>query len=290
MTIRGIIPAVLTPFSARGVVDFDLFEAHVDRLYTAGVNGIYVGGNAGEWYAMSIEERKSLARAAVEASRGRGRALVHVGAARIEDSIDLARHAEAIGAHGISSLPPYMQNWTMPEVRCWFERLVGTTDLPFFIYYFPRLTGGATGETFFQAMRTVRGIAGYKFTDLNLFDLGVLLRESYTVLNGHDPNLSAALRMGASGGIGSFYNVAPDLVVALFRAHTAGNAEAAERIQDRLNRAIQVVRGYRLIPALKHLCGLQGFDQGVMREPMLPLGTDEQKQLASQWDALLCTP
>src|SRR5688572_24894686 len=90
MKIQGIIPAVLTPFSARGAVDFDYFHAHVDRLYNAGVDGIYVGGNAGEWYAMSIDERKALARAAVEASRGRGLGLVHVGALRIEDSIELA--------------------------------------------------------------------------------------------------------------------------------------------------------------------------------------------------------
>ena len=83
MKIQGIIPAVLTPFSEWGGVDLHRFQAHVDRLYGAGVDGIYAGGEAGEWYAMSIEERKTLARAAVEASRGRGLALVHVGAARI---------------------------------------------------------------------------------------------------------------------------------------------------------------------------------------------------------------
>ncbi len=63
------------------------------------------------------------------------------------------------------------------------------------------------------------------------------------------PALSAALRMGAHGGIGSFYNIAPDLVVALPRAHTAGNTAGTERVQAQMNLTIQVVRGYRLIPA-----------------------------------------
>ncbi|MDZ4800444.1 MAG: dihydrodipicolinate synthase family protein [Bryobacteraceae bacterium] len=288
MKIQGIIPAVLTPFVPSGGVDFDRFHAHVDRLYRAGVDGIYVGGNAGEWYAMSLEERKALAAAAVSASRGRGLALVHVGAARIEDSIELARHAEDLGADGISSLPPYTQGWSMPEVRCWFERLAGATDLPFLIYYFPRLTGGATGESFFEAMRPVGRIAGYKFTDMNLFDLGLLLEGPYTVLNGHDPNLSAALRMGADGGIGSFYNIAADFAVAMLRANRSGDAAGAERIQAQLNRTIRIVRGYRLIPALKHICGLQGFDQGMMRDPMLPLGKDEQQRLSSEWEVTLC--
>lgn len=288
MKIQGIIPAVLTPFSTNGAIDLERFYAHVDRLYKAGVDGIYVGGNAGEWYAMSIEERKTLAAAGVDASRGRGLTIVHVGAARIEDSIELARHAEKLEADAISSLPPYTQSWTMSEVRYWFEQLADATTLPFLIYYFPKLTGGAIGESFFEAMRPVHRIAGYKFTDLNLFDLGLLLQNSYTVLNGHDPNLSAALRMGVNGGIGSFYNIAPDLVVAILRAHAAGDGATAERLQTQLNRMIHIVRSYRLIPALKYLCGLQGFNQGVMRAPMLPLALDEQKRLEEQWEVMLC--
>jgi N-acetylneuraminate lyase len=254
----------------------------------AGVDGIYAGGNAGEWYAMPVSERKALVETAAQVSRGKGSLLVHVGAMRIEESIELARHAEHVGAAAISSLPPYSQPWSLPEVRGWFDRLSNTTDLPFFIYYFPRLTGLASGEPFFDAMRTLPRIAGYKFTDANLFDLGLVLQGSYTVLNGHDPNLSAALRMGAHGGIGSFYNVAPELVVRLYRASQAGDGDDAERAQFELNRVIQVVRGYRLIPALKHLCGLQGFDQGVMREPMLPLSADEKKRLEVQMDSVLC--
>ena len=288
MKIQGIIPAVLTPFTARGTVDFDRFYAHVNRLYAAGVDGIYAGGNAGEWYAMSMAERKELAVAAVRASRGRGLALVHIGSARLEDSIELARHAEAIGADAISSLPPYTQAWSVAEVRCWFERLAAVSDLPFFIYYFPRLTGGTTGEQFFEAMRPLRRVVGYKFTDLNLFDLGLLLADSYTVLNGHDPNLSAALRMGAHGAIGSFYNIVPELAVAIRRAHAAGDVNGAERAQAQLNRTIQLVRGFRLLPALKHISALQGFDQGVMRDPMLPLSPDELKRLQSQWEVTLC--
>ena len=288
MKIQGIIPAVLTPFTARGTVDFDRFAAHVGRLYEAGVDGIYVGGNAGEWHAMCVRERKELAHIAVSLSRGRGLALVHVGATLLEDSVELARHAEAVGADGISSLPPYTQAWSIAEVRCWFDRIAATTDLPFFIYYFPRLTGGATGEAFFDAMRPLRRVVGYKFTDLNLFDLGLLLGEPYTVLNGHDPNLSAAFRMGAHGGIGSFYNIVPELAVAIQRAHKAGDACAADRSQAQLNRIIQVVRGFRLIPALKHISGLQGYPQGVLREPMLPLSSDEQERLTSQWEVMLC--
>jgi N-acetylneuraminate lyase len=282
MSIQGIFPAVLTPFSRNGSVERDLFAAHVERLYKAGVDGVFVAGNAGEWYAATIEERKLLAELAVELSRGRGKTLVHVGALRIEDTRELARHAERIGADAIACLPPYVQPWTLDEVRYWFEQASGACGLPFFIYYFPRLTGGTSGEAFFSAMRTLPRITGYKFTDLNLFDLGVVLKTGATVLNGHDPNLRAALDMGAAGGIGSFYNVAADTVVRIFRG--SGAAVAAE--QQHLNDLIGVVRGYRLIPALKFISRLQGFPLGDMRDPCLALSAEEQRGLAAKLELL----
>jgi N-acetylneuraminate lyase len=289
MTIQGIFPAILTAFRPNGEPDLDLFSAHLERLYQAGVDGVYVGGNAGEWSVMTIAERKLLAARAVEISRHAHRkTLVHVGAFRTEDSIDLARHAEKIGADAISSLPPYVQPCTLDEVRFWFEQVALSSGLPFFIYYFPRLTGGALGQPFFEAMRAVPRVSGYKFTDVNLFDLSILLESGLTVLNGHDPNLHASLLMGAAGGIGSFYNVAPRTATALHRQVRAGDTRCAAEHQAVLNRLIRIVRGYRLIPALKFISHLQGFSQGSLRPPLLPLSADEERTLASKVENLLC--
>ena len=144
------------------------------------------------------------------------------------------------------------------------------------------------GGPFFDALRHVPRITGYKFTDLNLFDLSLLLNAGLTILNGHDPNLHASLQMGASGGIGSFYNVAPKIVTALYRDVRAGDVACATEHQALLNGLIHIVRGYRLIPALKFISHLQGFPQGTLRGPSLPLSADEQRSLAAKVESLLC--
>jgi N-acetylneuraminate lyase len=288
MTIKGIFPAVLTPFDSGGALDLDRFARHVDRLYGAGVHGIYAGGNAGEWQVLTQEERKALAEAAVELSRGRGKALIHVGSVRLDDAVELARHAERIGADAIGSLPPYIARYSMAEVRLWFERISAATSLPFFVYYFPSLTGGVSGEALFESLRPVPKITGYKFTDMNLYDLGLLIERGLTVLNGHDPNLKAALLMGAAGGIGSFYNVLGAEVVALYQCCQAGDVAAAEKRQVAINRVIRVVRKTRLIPALKFISRLQGCDLGSMREPVLPLSAEEKHMIASEVERIPC--
>ena len=279
----GIYPAVLTPFADEQRLDLGAFAALIGRLYRAGVDGLYVGGNCGEWYLQTLEERKAEARVAVECSRGAGRVIVHVGCARTEDALDLARHAAAIGADAVSSLPPYIARWTEPEILRYYERLSSATPLPCFVYYFPALTGNGAGEGFFDAVRALPGVRGFKFTDMNLYELGHLAAraEGRIVLNGHDQVLLPALLMGAAGGIGSFYNVVPEQFVALFRAWRAGDLACARSIQMRINSLIRVVKRYRLVPALKHITRLQGLDLGICRQPTLALSGEDQQGLAA---------
>ena len=63
----------------------------LDRIYSAGVHGIYVCGNTREGLLVPPADKH---------------VIVHVGAAVTSDAVGLARHVERIGAHAISSLPP----------------------------------------------------------------------------------------------------------------------------------------------------------------------------------------
>jgi N-acetylneuraminate lyase len=289
MTLQGIFPAVLTPFRADGGIDLDRFTGHLDRLYKAGVHGIMIGGNAGEWYSMTVEEREELAAAGIALSRGRGKAIVHIGCLRVEDALRLAAHAARAGADAISSLPPSIARCSAAETRNYFERIGSATNLPLYIYYFPTLTGGLSGEPFFSCVRGISGLAGYKFTDPNLFDLNTLLQDGLTVFNGHDPNLASALLMGASGGIGSYYNVLPRQTAAIYTACCSGDVQCAEQMQREVNRVIRTVRKYRLIPALKFIAGMQGSDLGGIKEPLLPLSANEQREIAKELNWLFDT-
>jgi N-acetylneuraminate lyase len=283
--LEGIYPAVITPFRDSKSIDLHALASLVDRLLTAGMNGVYVGGNTGEWYLQSLDERRAAARCAVEAARGKGRVLVHVGCNTTEDALELARYAEKIGADGISSLPPYIARCTGREIVNYYERLSSATGLPCFIYHFPTLTGAVP----LDALADLQGIRGVKFTDKNLYELGLLAErapQGFLVFNGHDQILLPGLLMGARGGVGSFYNVYPELFVSLYRAWQSDDFRTAEACQRQINQRIRAVKKYRLIPALKFMITLQGLDSGLCREPVLPLSLDEQRVLAGELEAL----
>lgn len=114
---------MITPFDRNGALDTERLAAFLEWLYAAGVDGVYLGGNTGEWCAQTLEERKRAARVAVEVSRHRGRAILHVGAVNTEDAAE-------IGADAISSLPPYVARWSRVEIEYYYRRLFCATKLP----------------------------------------------------------------------------------------------------------------------------------------------------------------
>jgi N-acetylneuraminate lyase len=186
--------------------------------------------------------------------------LVHVGAPDVQDAIRLALHAAKAGAHGLSSLPPH---GAFPKVREYYKRLAGTATLPLILYYFPEVCPEAfQSQDELLEICTRSNVAGVKFTDYNLFLLSRLATLGTLVYNGRDEVLAAGLLMGAGGGIGSTYNLVPELYVDLYRHTLRGEWEQARRLQRDINKLIQVLLEYPLLAALKAALGHAGFECG----------------------------
>jgi len=99
------------------------------------------------------------------------------------------------------------------------------------------------------------------------------------VFNGHDEVLAAGLLMGADGGIGSFYNLIPDLFVELFRLARQGQWEQTRQVQQRINELVEICLRIPLIPAIKTILGWTGIPCGEALRPRRSLTVEETQQL-----------
>mgnify|MGYP006273396073 FL=1 len=97
--MRGIWAAALQPFAADLTLDEAGMRANlrhwVDDL---GIAGVFVAGKQGEFFAMSLAERKRAFEIAVEECRGRARTIMSCSDQNLDTVIDLAEHAQAVGA------------------------------------------------------------------------------------------------------------------------------------------------------------------------------------------------
>jgi len=276
--LHGILPALITPFDSAGHFNVTACERLLDRLYGAGVHGVYVCGTTGEGLLQTVAQREQVAEVTVKASPADKQVIVHVGAACLTEAVELAKHATKIGADAISSLPP-AGLYSFAEVTAYYRALAEASDAPLLIYFMPALSSAITTASQILELLTIPNIIGLKFTDHDLYKLSLVKQSGAVVFNGYDEVLSAGLLMGADGGIGTFYNLAPELFVTLYAQASAGQWEEARRTQARINELITITVKFPLFAAVKTMLNWSGVDCGTVLQPRRMLTHEETETL-----------
>ena len=101
--LRGLWAATLTPFSDDLEIDETAWRENLRHWYGAlAVKGLFVNGKQGEFASMSVDERKRVVEITVEeAAPFDGGVMVSCSDQNIDVVVELARHAEAVGADHI---------------------------------------------------------------------------------------------------------------------------------------------------------------------------------------------
>jgi N-acetylneuraminate lyase len=258
---HGVLPAIVTPVDEAGEFAEEVFERLLADVYQVGVHGVYACGNTGEGPLQSASMRQQVAEAAVRSSPKGKTVIIHVGGVRLPEAIQLARHAERIGASAVSALPP-AGGYNFRELHQYYQQLAESCDLPFLVYYFPELCRAIETLDHILELCEIPNVAGLKFTDFDLFKLHQVSRAEKVIFNGRDQVLAAGLLMGANGGIGSFYNIIPKLFVDVYACACTGQWEEARRIQDRINELIRITSRFPTVSATKTMLKWQGYECG----------------------------
>ena len=93
---QGVIPAFYACYDAEGNISTEGVKALTRHLIAKGVKGVYVGGSSGECIYQHVDERKAVLEAVMSEAKGKLTVIAHVGCNNTADSVELARHAEAV--------------------------------------------------------------------------------------------------------------------------------------------------------------------------------------------------
>jgi N-acetylneuraminate lyase len=278
----GIMPAFLTAYTDDGeALDTARVKKHAKYLADFGVHGLYVGGSTGEMVLCSVEERKALLEAVLEETAGRCTVIAHVGCTGTRETLELARHAAKAGADAVSSVTPFYYAYRFPEVKRFYEEIADAAGIPVIIYNIPARTGMTLNAAQLHELLSIPGIAGMKFTSSDFFLLERLRTEhpEHVFYNGSDEMLLSGLAAGADGGIGSTYNLMPDVYLSIYRNFRAGRIREAQADQSTANRVVEALIRYGAIGACKALLREAGHDCGFCRRPFLPPDEDAMRDL-----------
>lgn len=277
---RGVFPAIVTPFDSNGEFAAATFERLLARFYETGVQGVYACGQTGEGILQTVSMRQQVAETAVRCSPKDRTVILHVGSTRLADAITLARHAERIGVSAVSSLPP-AGNYTFEELRGYYQQLAEASSLPLLVYYYPEASRISVTLEQLLDLCSIPNVVGLKFTDFDLYKLHQVNQSGKVIFNGHDEVFAAGMLMGADGGIGTFYNLVPELFLQIYKSSMEGKWDEARRAQDQCNELIRITLQFPMLSAVKTMLKWQGFDCGPCLPPRQNLTQEQELQLRS---------
>ncbi|MFS0862028.1 dihydrodipicolinate synthase family protein [Fredinandcohnia sp. 179-A 10B2 NHS] len=272
---KGIFVAMYSAYDDKGEVCTERVKQLARSYVGTGVKGLYVCGSSGEGILKTREERMKVLEAVMEEVGEELTILVHVGANSTKESVELARHAEMVGADAVSSVPAIYYRLSEHAVEKHWQEMIDSTSLPFIIYHIPQTTGFQLTQKLFKKMAAQEKVIGIKMSGESVFELQQFKANAgkeFLVYNGPDEQFLGGRMMGADGGIGGTYGVMPELFCQLEQLITEGKLAVAQELQFKINSIITKLLSYpSLYGACKYILSLRGIQTGNPRLPLLPV-------------------
>lgn len=288
----GVLPPCITFFAPDGSIDSDRTRAHVDWLIAAGANGILGIGTCGEFYALELSERERLTHDLVEWAHGRVPVYIGVMHTSTDIAIRLARAAEAAGATGVMSVPPYYSSPPEREVLTYFRDLAEAVNIPLIVYNNPGASGVSISVPSLAKLAeegTAQIIKESHGDPARIHDLRLMVPESTRVVYGEDYGAFEAIMGGADGWVAGVGNFMPRHAVRLWDLAFAGNVDAARDHWYRILPLVNMTSNKPMfgrpeerpdfIQIYKAALDLLGLGGGPVRRPLLPLPSEDVTHL-----------
>jgi 4-hydroxy-tetrahydrodipicolinate synthase len=270
---HGSMPALLTPFKD-GKIDEQAFRALIDWQITAGSHGLVPVGTTGEGPTLSHEEHRRAVDICIDEARGRVPVIAGAGSNNTHEAVELARHADKVGADAVLVVTPYYNKPTQEGLYRHFKAINEAVDIPIIIYNIPpRSVIDMSVETMKRVFE-LKNVVGVKDATGNVARISLqrqAMGPGFIQLSGEDMTALACMAAGAHGCISVVANVAPALCAELMEAVFKGDYRHALRIQDRLtplHAAIFVEPG---VAGAKYALSVLGRARNELRLPLVPV-------------------
>ncbi len=268
---RGIFPALVTPFEKDNkTVNEEATRKLLDLLLNQGADGFYIIGGTGEGLVMAKEERMRMCEVVVDHVSHKKPIINHIAAMNFRESVELAKHAEKSGCEAIAAVPPSFFHYTEDDIFNYYKGLAESVSIPLIIYYHPAAQKDMSAKLISHIFE-IDNVSGVKWSSGNYYELLKLKDMTHgemNIINGPDEMLISGLAAGADAGVGSTYNCMMPQFKQIYTHFVNGETQKALDVQLKVNRVIDLMIKYEVIPAVKHTIGLMGIDVGEATFPM----------------------
>jgi dihydrodipicolinate synthase/N-acetylneuraminate lyase len=284
--LDGVIVATALPYAEDATApaglrpDLDRYAEHCRWLVDSGCRGVGPNGSLGEYSSLTDDERRAVAKTAIDAVGNDGVVIVGVHGPGAHQARHWAELAAEDGADGVLCLPPTMYRASRSEVVHHYTE-VAKVGLPVMVYNNPHDTKVDLTPDILAELAQLENIVAVKEFSGDVRRVLEIreLAPSLTVVAGADDLTLEALLMGATGWFAGFPNVFPAESARLFELGVQGKVAEARALYEPLVAAFRWDSRVEFVQAIKYGMDYIGRYGGPCRPPRGPLSPEHLAQV-----------
>jgi 4-hydroxy-tetrahydrodipicolinate synthase len=283
--LKGVYPALITPFKKNGEIDIAGFRNNIDYVIEGGVSGIVPCGCTGEAATLNFDEQKRLLEAAVDQANGRVPVIGGSGSNNTREAVELTQYAKDSGANAAMLITPYYNKPGDAGQLLHYTTIANKVDIPIILYNVPSRTGINMKPSIVAELAKIDNIVGIKEASGNPAQTAEIIeltrdnKKPFTVLSGDDNLTIPIMSYGGKGVVSVAANIIPRDMSQMIGYYLKGDQKKALDIFYRL---APILRGLFIetnpIP-VKAAANMMGLAAGSLRAPLTPLAPENQKKL-----------
>ncbi len=196
MSLHGVCPIALTPFTDEGDVDFAGIDALAEHYLASGADGLTVLGIMGEAHKLTDAERSAVASRYLAVTEGKTPLVVGCSAPATRVTIERTREAEGLGAAAVMVAPPNnLKNLDLVFEH--YREVAEAVSVPIVVQDEPVNTGVVMPAAFVS--RVMNGVENCRYVKLE--EAPTTIKISALIGGIEDPDK----RAGIFGGLGGMY-------------------------------------------------------------------------------------
>jgi len=308
--IKGVLALVMTPFDDNENLDENALRKNVRFLVDKlkGEDGILIPtGSTGEFYAMTDEECKRVARIVVEEANGAMPVIVGTGRAGTRPAIEMSQYAQDVGADGVMVVLPYYHLTTEEGIYRHFKRIADAIDIGIMVYNNPVTSKMWINVELMKRLAKIPNIVADKENTPNVAEYywmrkAIDPKDMVIVCGPGEMLFQFEAVYECPGYVTVLPNFAPDLAIAISKAAQAKDFNKLVELMNKLERFNaflgKVARSHGPVPSTlgpkltipdlpvyqsitKEAMNLIGLSGGRVRDPMDNITSDEKAELKS---------
>lgn len=288
---EGSAVALVTPFTEDGI-NFSALKRLLDFQLGNGTDALVICGTTGEPATMTVEEKHSVMKYAIDYVAGRRPVILGTGGNNTSAVIAESKYAQSLGADALLIVTPYYNKCSQDGLVKHFFAVADAVELPIIVYNVPGRTGVNVAPATLARLAEHPNIQAIKEASGNISqiaEMARLIKGKMDLYSGNDDQIVPILSLGGKGVISVLANVAPKAAHDICASYLSGDVKTACDLQlhyNPLNAAL--FSDVNPIP-VKTALNLMGFEAGSLRLPLSEMsaqGKDALRSVLQSYDLI----